>query len=224
MNNGWVATNGLMVVATSICAVYTNHFAPCGERQALPWRMTLLVFGITAVVTGLQFVQPATLGLLDRNPEALRSGEVWRLVTPLFVQPAGIAQCLMNASLLFIFMPACERLYGTAVLLIYFGAGIVGQIVNLLWDTQLRGGSSTAIFGLMGGLLAYLILNRTRIPTIVVLAACVGFVGAFASVVLHDGHGAGLLAGAVLGVICVLSKGKTKARFATEAVGGESAN
>ncbi|MEO6218681.1 MAG: rhomboid family intramembrane serine protease [Sphingomonas sp.] len=209
MNYGWIVANCLIVVASSVCAVYINHGTPREERQPLPWRMTLLVFGITAIVTTLQFVQPATLNLLDRDPEALRSGELWRLVTPLFVQPAGLIQCIMNASLLFIFMPASERIYGKGVLAVYFGAGIIGQITNFLWDMPLRGGSSTAIFGLMGSLLVYVIRNRRRIPTLFLVSAFVGFIGAATSIILRDGHGAGLLAGAALGVVC-LSAGPAK--------------
>jgi hypothetical protein len=52
--------------------------------------ISISIISITAVVTSLQFLFPEIITALDRNKDALLSGEVWRLITPLFVQPMGI--------------------------------------------------------------------------------------------------------------------------------------
>src|SRR5688572_21555824 len=130
-------------------------------RGKLPMS-SILIIGVTAVITALQFVYPEVLAALQRDPDAIRAGELWRLVTALFVQPNGISQCIANGFLILAFMPASERLYGRGVLVIYFGAGLAGQTVNRLWESGI-GGSSTAIFGVMGSLLVYVIRDRQEL-------------------------------------------------------------
>jgi hypothetical protein len=117
----------------------------------------MLVVGATATVSGLQFVYPDLLEALRRDPGAIRGGELWRLVTALFVQPNGIGQCLANGFLILAIMPAAEKLYGRNILTVYFASGIMGQIVNYFWDSG-SGGSSTAIFGIIVGALVAFVL------------------------------------------------------------------
>lgn len=140
------------------------------EIQVRKLWITFSLLVLTAVVASLQFVFPEIITALDRNRQALQSGEVWRLITPLFIQPAGIWQCLFNGGFFIAFMPIAERLYGRTVLLIYFATGIAGQVVNFYWETTAgglpagKGGSSTALFGVAGSLLMYVLLNQKTFP------------------------------------------------------------
>jgi len=156
-------------------------------------------------VTSLQFIFPEIIPALNRNGQAVLSGEVWRLITPLFIQPAGLWQCLVNGVFFISFLPIAERLYGRSLILIYFGTGIVGQIVNSYWATTpggistSGGGSSTALNGVIGSLIMFILLNRKTFPKGYFLMPIAGFLGATVLVFFEDGHAASLLVGGLLG-------------------------
>ncbi len=162
---------------------------------------------VTVVVTSLQFVFPEIITALDRNRPALLSGEVWRLITPLFIQPMGIWQCVFNGFFFILFVPVAEHLYGRSLMLIYFGTGIVGQLMNFYWETTPgglstgRGGSSTALYGVMGSLFMYIVINRKNFPKGYILIPLAGFLGATSLVFFEDGHAPSLLAGGMFGLI-----------------------
>jgi membrane associated rhomboid family serine protease len=170
------------------------------------WISMSLLF-LTATVTSLQFIFPEIITALDRNRPALLSGEAWRLITPLFIQPSGIGQCLFNGLFFISFVPIAERLYGRSLLLIYFATGIVGQIVNFYWETTPgglpagKGGSSTALFGVAGSLLMYILFNQKTFPKGYILIPVAGLLGATILLFFEDGHAPALLFGAILGLI-----------------------
>lgn len=162
--------------------------------------ITISILSLTFIVTSLQFVFPEIIPALDRNKEALLSGELWRLITPLFIQPAGLWQCLFNGLFFISFLPIAEHLYGRWILLIYFGTGLTGQIVNFYWNAGVRGGSSTALYGTMGSLLMYILLNRKTFPRGYILIPMAGFLGATILCFFKDGHAPSLLVGGALGL------------------------
>lgn len=135
------------------------------------------------------------------------SGDHWRLITALFIQPMGVWQCLFNALFFISFVPIAEHLYGRAVLLVYFGASLLGQMLILYWNPvpgslgSSGGGSSTALYAVMGLLLMYVFINRRQFPKGYVLIPLAGFLGAAILVFFKDGHAPSLLAGAVLGLL-----------------------
>ena len=165
------------------------------------------ILSLTVIVTSLQFVFPEIITALDRNRHALLSGEVWRLITPLFIQPMGIWQCVFNGLFFISFVPIAEHLYGRSVMLIYFGTGIVGQLVNFYWETTPgglstgRGGSSTALYGVMGSLFMYIMINRKTFPKGYILIPIAGFLGATVLVFFEDGHAPSLLVGGMFGLM-----------------------
>jgi membrane associated rhomboid family serine protease len=93
-----------------------------------------------------------------------------------------------------------ERLYGARTWLLYFVPGLIGQLVNYAWAPN-GGGSSTAIFGVMGTLLMYVLLHRKSAPRQYPVFAVLGICGAVVMCFTHDGHGPSLLSGAVLAVL-----------------------
>lgn len=159
--------------------------------------ISISIISLTFIVTSLQFVFPEIINALDRNKDALLSGEVWRLISPLFIQPMGIGQCLFNGLFFVAFLPIAEHFYGRRVVLIYFGAGLAGQIVNFYWNAG-RGGSSTALYGTMGSLLMYILLNRKTFPRGYILIPMAGFLGATVLCFFKDGHAPSLLVGGIL--------------------------
>ena len=169
--------------------------------------ISVSLLSLTTIITSLQFFFPEIIVALDRNRQALLSGELWRLITPLFIQPMGIWQCVFNGLFFVSFVPIAERLYGRSVLLIYFATGIVGQIVNFYWETTPgglpagKGGSSTALFGVAGSLMMYILLNQKTFPKGYILIPIAVLLGSSVLVFYEDGHAPALLFGAMLGLL-----------------------
>lgn len=165
------------------------------------------ILSLTVVITTLQFFFPEIIKALDRNRDALLSGEVWRLISPLFIQPAGLWQCLFNGVFFFSFVPIAEHLYRRSLIVIYFATGFVGQLVNFYWETTpgglptSKGGSSTALFGVMGSLFMYVLINRKTFPKGYTLLPVAGFLGATILVFFEDGHAPSLLFGGIIGLL-----------------------
>jgi hypothetical protein len=175
-----------------------NYYKLRGKEinfRKLPVSTSIIL--VTVVVTSLQFIFPEIIPALDRNKDALLSGELWRLITPLFIQPIGLWQCLFNGIFFIAFLPAAEHFYGRRLILIYFGAGLAGQLFNYYWNKS-GGGSSTAIYGVMGSLYMYLLLHRSSFPKGYVLLSAAGFLGAIVLCFFEDGHAPSLLIGATL--------------------------
>jgi len=167
--------------------------------------VSMSIISITVLVTSLQFIFPKIIIALERNENALLSGELWRLITPLFIQPQGLLQCLFNGIFFISFLPIAEHFYGRRVLVIYFGAGLVGQIVNYYWNRS-GGGSSTALYGTMGSLYVYILFNRKAFPQGYIFLSIAGFLGAIILCFFKDGHAPALLAGGILSWALMKSK------------------
>ncbi len=95
------------------------------------------------------------------NP-LIMSGEYWRLITPLFLH-GDIIHLFFNSYSLYAVGPVVEDLFGKAkFVVIYFIAGIMGNIASFAFSTHMSVGASGAIFGLLGALV-YLIKKDKRI-------------------------------------------------------------
>lgn len=98
-------------------------------------------------------------GAKSRN-EILR-GEVWRLITPIFLH-IGIPHIFVNMYSLYAIGPAVERFFGTPRFLItYLQAGFAGTIFSLALSPYPSAGASGAIFGMLGALAAFLYRHRS---------------------------------------------------------------
>ena len=188
----------LTIGSAFVCAIRLYR-CPGGVINPLPI-VAILIFGVTALISGLQFVFPQILFEFRRSSEALWAGEWWRLVTPLFVQSAGWSQCVNNGLAALFLLPLAEKFYGKRLLALYFVSGIIGSEVFFytLEPSPNGGGSSVAIYGVMGGLFIFAFRHRREFPR-----STIGFVisGLCPSVFLgfrHDFHGTGILTGALL--------------------------
>ncbi len=171
-------------------------------RRTLPV-LTLSVFALTAVVTGLQFVVPGLLETLQRDPAMLAQGQVWRFVTAWLVQADGVPQILVNFPALLVAGTLCEWLFSWRVWAsAYVMGGLVGEIFGLVWQ-PVGGGNSVAILGLVGVLLVRMTVwqghngvQRFASPVLGLL------IGAWL-IVMRDIHGPALLAGYAVGLVAV---------------------
>jgi len=206
MNILFYVANGLVMPPAMFFAYNFYKFKGNEINFRRLW-ISIAILSLTVVVTSLQFVFPEIITALDRNRHALLSGEVWRLITPLFIQPMGIWQCVFNGLFFISFVPIAEHLYGRSLMLIYFGTGVIGQLVNFYWETTPgglssgRGGSSTALYGVMGSLFMYIMINRKTFPKGYILIPIAGFLGATVLLFFEDGHAPALLVGGMLGLI-----------------------
>ena len=199
------ASNGITITASMVCCVAYLYKYRWQHLQARPLVASVLIITVTILAFGLQVAYPEFLQALRLDVAGLKAGEWWRLITPLFVQPHGTLQLLFNVMFLVVFLPMGERLYGSRIWFLYFVPGVVGQLVNYAWSAG-GGGSSTAVFGVMGSVLMYVLWQRKGAPRQYPVFAILGICGAVVMCFTRDGHGPGLLTGAVLAaLICWLS-------------------
>ena len=101
-----------------------------------------------------------------KSNDLIWEGEWWRFVTPVFIH-MGWVHLIGNGVVLFFFGRLLETLVGTVRFLsIYVIAGVCGVIAGFCFHDQLSAGASGAIFGLFGGLLAFVELNRSACTTL----------------------------------------------------------
>jgi len=92
-------------------------------------------------------------------------GEGWRLLTAMFLH-AGFLHLGFNAWCLAQVGPLAERLFGNLGFAgLYLLAGLGGSLASAWWDPLVVGvGASGAVFGVIGGLMAFLFVHREAVP------------------------------------------------------------
>ncbi len=190
--------------------------APSGipVRRSIPLpqsqpRLTYVLLAINIVVFVLDSMvfhgMFTALGAKDNA--AILQGQLWRLVTPLFLHDnANLLHIGLNSYSLWIVGPPVERSYGhIRFIAIYLLAGISGVVASFLLSPALSIGASGAIFGLVGALIPLMVRNRgvlantrqrlTNLAFVIGLNLLIGF----APRIDNWGHIGGLLGGLILG-------------------------
>lgn len=137
--------------------------------------------------------------------------EPWRLFTSCFIH-IGLIHLFFNLWVLLNVGYFVERLFGNRqFLLLYVAAGLSGSLVRLHWNPQIvSAGASGAIFGVFGGLGAFLIRNRHTVPSTVLASlrsSTLGFIGynlifgAMIAQVDNAAHLGGLVGGFAMGLV-----------------------
>jgi len=146
---------------------------PPAPSRPSPWSfrlrrspVTFALIGVTGVVFLLQLLGQALLGFdlvleLGLKDNALiLGGELWRLLTPVFIH-AGFLHLAVNMYSLFALGPAVERFFAAPrFLAVYLLSGVSGVIFSLAFSPAASVGASGAIFGLLGALATFLYLHR----------------------------------------------------------------
>jgi rhomboid protease GluP len=136
-------------------------------------------------------------------------GEWWRLFTSMFLH-FGLIHLLLNMWALWSLGRLTERLYGSVhFALLYVFAGLFGSIASLLWRSEVNSaGASGAIFGVIGGLLAFMVNPKTQIPASIATAqrnsalvfVCYNLINGFAHAGIDNAcHIGGLVGGFAMG-------------------------
>ena len=108
-----------------------------------------------------------TLVFLGANvPVLVQQGEVWRLVSSMFLH-IGLMHLLVNGWALFQLGGLFETWMGSSrMAVVYFVSGILGSVASVMTKLDsyvTAAGASGAIFGLMGALIAVLLRRRDRL-------------------------------------------------------------
>ncbi|GAB0495367.1 hypothetical protein MMPV_006667 [Pyropia vietnamensis] len=196
------------------------------SRPTPPWRTTLRrarrIVGSISVTNALlaanvlvYAANVASRGALlaagaKLNAPILAGTELHRLATSMFLHDGLLhlgANCLSLSSL----GPSAEAVFGrTRMAAGYVAAGVAAAAASVAWTPYPAVGASGAVFGLLGGLMVYLLLNRQGVTrgrgrsfrALVGVAAVNLAYGAMpGGRVDNAGHVGGLAAGAVLAAI-----------------------
>ncbi len=142
--------------------------------------------------------------------ELIAQGELWRLVTPIFIH-GSLLHFFFNAYALYILGREMEAAYGARrFLLLFFFAGVSGVVASLIFSPFPSVGASGAIFGLIGAEAVLLYRNRcllgergrAGLTNIVLIAALNLFIGLSpGSRIDNWGHLGGLLGGLAMAVL-----------------------
>jgi len=125
------------------------------------YRLSLIVFAVTIVITTIGYLVPSFEQALDRDP-ALFHGELWRVITPILLNPEGIPQLVFNTLGFLIVAPMTEHVFGRARwAVLYVGGALAGEIYSYAVHDY-SAGSSLALAGLLGGLAFWMVSGRAR--------------------------------------------------------------
>ncbi|WP_394236593.1 rhomboid family intramembrane serine protease [Niallia oryzisoli] len=164
---------------------------------------------ILYLVTSLPiFPNSLLLELLTGVNLYIWQGEIWRLVTPIFLH-SGFSHVLFNSFSLVLFGPALERLLGRfRFTWVYLATGVSANLATLLIEpvTYIHLGASGAIFGLFGMYISLIVFrkhllskdNRQLITTIAVISIIMTFLQPNINIISHlFGFLSGFLIGAL---------------------------
>jgi membrane associated rhomboid family serine protease len=114
--------------------------------------LTAAVSVVTLVTSVAALARPALMHLFTRDLMRLRTGEWWRIVTPLLVQPSGWGQLVFNIVGIAVVGVALQRRFGwVSWCLVYLAGGAVSNAVYNAWHpADTGGGSSAAVAALIG--------------------------------------------------------------------------
>ena len=145
--------------------------------------VTKLLVIINVVVFLLTLFSAKLFNLFILDPVGVRNGEIWRLITSMFMH-GSIYHLFVNMYSLAILGNQVETFLGKKkFLIIYFISGITGSMLSCILTNSYSLGASGAIFGLLGSLLYFglqyrlflgSILLREIVP-IIILNLMIGF-------------------------------------------------
>ena len=182
---------------------------------------TYTLLSLTVLVYVLQlasvFLYGSPLGQLDwlelygaRINSAIRLGELWRLITPVFLH-ASPPHIFLNMYALLALGSALERHFGHArFVALYFLAGFSGNVLSFLLgdDRGYSVGASTAVFGLVAAQGVFLFQNRrifggqvSRGLSNIIFIVAVNLLIGLSPGIDNWGHVGGLLGGLVFASI-----------------------
>lgn len=141
------------------------------------------------------------------------SGQWWRLFSCMFVH-FGLVHLAFNMWVLWSLGRLVERMFGSLhYALLYVFAGLCGSLASLWWHPNVNSaGASGAIFGILGGLLAFVLNPASGVPPTIaasqrrsgILFIAYNLIGGFTNHGIDNAaHVGGLLGGFLIGWLLV---------------------
>lgn len=195
---------------------------PTTSEEEYPTRLPIIIkgvkpfftYGILALTIAVFIVQEASAALVGFDLAAaigmkinqlIHQGEVWRLITPMFLH-GSILHIGLNMYALYLVGQSLEPPYGHFRFLgLYLLAGFCGNVFSTLFSPYPSLGSSTAIFGLIAAQGIFVLKNREffgnraqRILINIAMIAAINFMIGLSPGIDNWGHLGGFLGGAVV--------------------------
>ena len=160
---------------------------------------------INQVVNNINNSVLTNFGALSK--ELIQQGQLWRLLTCAFLH-SNLIHIACNMYSLYIIGPQIQQIYGRSkYLFIYFISCITSSLLSYLMGTYgISVGASGGIFGLMGALLAFAIIERDRIQkkymsSLIQIIIINLFIGLSIKNIDNFAHIGGLIGGILVGYI-----------------------
>jgi rhomboid protease GluP len=150
-----------------------DHWSP---RTPVIWSLLAANIGIFILMSlepsgrGSDHAEGLKLARWGSNAGPLTlNGQWWRLVTSMFLH-GGLVHIMFNMFALWQVGRLVERMFGSARFLgLYMIAGVCGSLASVLWNPHVNSvGASGAIFGIIGGLLAFIRRPDSGVPPTIV--------------------------------------------------------
>jgi membrane associated rhomboid family serine protease len=183
-------------------------------RATAPAVTVILVINI-AIWIAQSFLLPVITGRFAAYPPAIAGGELWRLISPMFLHlpfnPGNTFSLLhigFNSYVLYAYGPHVEQAFGTArFVAMYLVAGFVASATSYTFGAcgVPSLGASGAIFGVVGILIAYLYRRRTSailagyLRSMMIFVALNLLIGFTIAGIDNFAHIGGLIGGVLLG-------------------------
>lgn len=174
-----------------------------GVRTKVPVG-TIVVLACWVVCTTLYHLgADALFRSVRRDPHALADGQLWRLLSPVLVQPDDVTTVVMLGVLAVVVGVITERLFGTTRWTVLFLAGaLAGHGIGEWWQPY-GSGVSVGFCGPLGAFAAYVILANLRRPSPQLVGPAAIILGAIYLCVKTDIHGPAILAGALVVLVAM---------------------
>ena len=172
---------------------------------------------VTVALAGQAYGIPLNVGLVTQPlevlakgalvPAAVAEGQVWRLLTSMFLH-SGFIHLALNMLSLYFLGSFVEQAFGKGrFLALYLASGLAGGIAYLYFGSfdEPAVGASGAIFGLLGGVLGYSLRNGTfswqnpLIRQLLILTVLNLYFGFSVPNISNTAHIGGLVGGAAFG-------------------------
>ena len=186
-----------------------------GRKPFVTWALLAAVAAIwgLAELSGGSGDSATLIAFGAMEASAVAAGDYWRLLTAMFLH-SGMWHIGLNCAGLFVLGTQAEKVYGhvrfsALYLLSGLGASAASYALNLSrMENSVGVGASGAIFGLLGGLAAFFLINRDRLgkmgrsnlTALLVLAGVNLAFGLAIPGIDNYAHVGGFAAGALLGL------------------------
>jgi len=178
-----------------------THLGRRGVPRPHLARSSVALWLLVAIPSVLQFLFPALLSALRRDPELIRDGQAWRLLTSAVVQDGGAIGTVFNlVALALVVLVAGEVWGGRRMWILFLASQLVSNSLVVITFAPAGAGNSIATFGLGMSMVSVVVAHDRRPADVGRLVLSMGL--AIALLADRDIHGIAVCVGLVLGLAC----------------------